>query len=247
MKIYIPTAGRQERQETAYVLRLSGIPYTIVTPAGETGHHDDDVVWTPPLIKGIMQTRNWILDFHRKAYPDDPKLVMMDDDLVFYARNDDGKKFLRTVALTDMMSALDRCLELFAHGGVTEKFMSQTKKRGYIRNARYYHILAYNLSMFPTPHPRARVEVGEDHDMNLQLLTSGRPNFVLTEWANSDKPYAPGGCAIWRNPALELLEARRLAQYFPTIVKVVEFPGKPCRLRISWSEATRIGALNNVA
>lgn len=244
MRIYIPTVARQDRQETAYLLKQNKIPYTIVTAAGQTGYHDEDVVWTPPHVKGIMATRNWILDTHPRFYKGDLKLVLLDDDLMFYERSVDGSKFPKTTNISRLLLVIEQMLENFAHGGVTEKFMSQTKPRNYIRNARYYHVLAYNLAKFPDPQPRARVLVGEDHDINLQLLTRGCPNFVLTEWANADRPYAKGGCSTWRNPALELQEADKLAALFPTIVRVVKFPDKPCRLRIQWTEAARIGGLS---
>ena len=234
MKIYIPTLNRPGRQRTAEALRESNVDYCLVLCDIDENKYDHPYIVTD--VYGIRATRQWIMD------QAEDKFVMMDDDLRFHARRSDTKFEEATpndVGL--MVNTLDMMLDQYAHGGVTEKFMSHTKPRNYVENARYYHILGYNKAMFPEPRPTYRVEIGEDHDMCLQLLTTGRSNFVLTEWANDDKSHAEGGCNSWRNPELEVQEAKKLCELFPGLITHVDGPN----IRISWKKAAAKGGLDN--
>lgn len=239
MKIYVPTIQRGPDLKTTYMLKNMGREHFVVAPTGE--HRSDELLlWCPE--KGIRATRNWILDFHRDNFPNDPKLVMLDDDLEFWERNSEGTKFFRTDDISLMLHNIQVMLDEYAHGGVCEKYMSQTRPRTASFNGRYYHLLAYNTSLWPHEF-RARVEVGEDHDINLQLLTAGRSNFIITEWANADRPYASGGCSTWRTTDLELREANKLSTLFPGLVKVVQIPGRPCKIQIAWKKAAKQGGI----
>jgi hypothetical protein len=231
MKIYIPTLNRPGRQKTADMLRAASIDYTLIVSDADPNLYRAPFTLCPEW--GIRATRQWILNTS-----DDPKVVMMDDDLRFYYRSTNGARFFAAepnhVGL--MVKALEMMLENYAHGGVCAKFMSNAHPRNYALNSKYYHILAYNRELFPVPVPQYRCEVGEDHDMNLQLLMAGKPNFVLSEWANDDKEHALGGCDTWRTLQMELDNGRMLAEYFPDIVRVV---GR--RVHIKWKEAAKIG------
>jgi hypothetical protein len=232
LRIFIPTINRQARQRTAAILEDAQVDYELVVSTNDSAPdlYPPDTLRT--MAKGIRETRQTILDFS-----DDPKVLMLDDDLRFYARLTNGK-FVEAEPqqVAAMASAIDTFLDTFAHGGIAAKFMSNTSPRGHVENAKYYHVLAYNKTLMPDPAPTFRTEVGEDHDMNLQLLTRGYPNFVLTEYANDDKERASGGCQTWRTDELELAEAVRLRDFFPDFVTL---NGR--RPKIAWKRAYAYG------
>jgi hypothetical protein len=233
MDIYIPTAGRSQ-QKTAELLDESGLDYTLVLTKGDNhpASTPNANILEARAERGIRAIRQFILEWA------EGKFVMLDDDLRFYSRKSDGSfKKATPKSIRKMFEELDATLDIFAHAGITEKYMSQTRPRDRIYNARYYHILAYNKKLFPEPTPRFRCEVGEDHDMNLQLLLAGCDNCVLTEWANDDVSHAPGGCSLWRNHKIERQEAVHLGRLFPDIVKM---KGKYIA-RINWKKAAGIG------
>jgi hypothetical protein len=245
MKIYIPTRDRVEGK-TAYALKEAGIEHFVVAPTGEQ-RSDDKLLWCP--FHGIRATRNYIMDYHQENFPDDPKLVMLDDDMVFWARTEDGKRFLKCESsmLPELMAHLDDMLNSYAHGGIVEKFMSQAQPRHYRENGRYTHLNAYNLSLFQCKDHedkcRMEAEVGEEQDLNIHLLTMGRPSFQLTEWTWTDKQYAPGGCSAWRTDEVEIAAGHFLEKKYPGIVKLMQPEGKKPRVRISWSTAAARGGL----
>jgi hypothetical protein len=246
MKIYIPTRDRPI-QKTARQLILANIPYTIVAPVGEQ-HADEDIVWCPEY--GIRDTRNWILDFHQKVYSEDPKIVMLDDDIELYIRHENGKQFYKadSAAWPRFIAELDKMLDVYAHGGVVEKYMSQQQPRNFRENGRYTHVLAYNLNLFPAaselPAPlKMEAEVGEEQDLNIALLLHGKPSFQLTEWAWYDKQYAPGGCTEWRTDEVEIEAGKFLEKKYPGIVTLTQPRYKKPRVRIAWKIAAQRGGL----
>lgn len=195
----------------------------------------------PCPVTGIRAVRQWILDHARD------KLVMFDDDLRIYYRTEDNKfKRAGPNHVISLMASIGDMLDQYAHGGVAERFMAHTRPRGHVLNKRYFHILCYNKRLFPRPYPAYRVETGEDHDMNLQLLKSGRPGFFLTEWAHDDKPWAPGGCNTWRTREIHEQSVYDLAKYHSDVITVCE-PTRDMKshgdasvsMKIGWAKAAR--------
>ena len=178
----------------------------------------------------------------------DGKVIMLDDDLRFYKRTEDGRKFPQTdkpqtiEMITDIIEMLDR----YPMVGLTDKFMSQTKPRGYIECHRFNQVLAFNRSLLPDPCPEFRVPHDEEHDVHLQLLTRGCKTAVLTEWSKSDKANAPGGCQDWRTDKILMDTHEKLMQLWPGIV-TIDFKVDPRtdkitrKARYNWKAAKMIG------
>jgi hypothetical protein len=233
VKIYIPTIGRRNKQKSAEALLDSDIDFELVISNREPRPRKHFPYIRCPE-KGIRATRQWIMDRARG------KLIMLDDDLSFHIRSKDGKTFkiCSPSQLKVMFRAIEEALDIYAHGGILERFMGQTQPRHMKSNSRYIHVLCYNKALFPTPMPKYRTEVGEDFEMNLHLLTLGRPNFVLTEYAAENIPYAPGGCNTWRTQGLELKETLKLEKLFPGLVRVVS--DNPSEIEANWKEAAKM-------
>lgn len=244
MKIYIPTVGRVGKQRVADYLRYCRIPYQLVVRPDETKAHGDH----PVLVckeRGIRATRQWLLDRHKAD-----KLLIFDDDLTFWWRTRDGKKFIKCdmdpTPMKLMVKEIEHYLNKYAHGGIVEKFMSQSRPRGTVHGGRYFQVLAYNTALFPTPKPRMRVEIGEDMDMNLQLLYAGKQNFILTEYTKTDKEWSPGGCCMMgRNEKTLYEQSAKLAKLHPGVVtlKDEKKEGTHNWLKISWRKAQKLGGL----
>lgn len=90
MNIYIPTLNRTEKQIT-----LSNLPKTlyeqiylvcIEAEAEELKKYGTNVLVTPPEVKGIGETRQYVIDNTEAEH-----ILFLDDDLKFYKRNADKK------------------------------------------------------------------------------------------------------------------------------------------------------------
>ncbi len=255
MKIFIPTTGRAGKQKTFERLIAAGDvnwPMYLVAGKGERKVIQDklgpvDVLECP--FDGIHRVRQWILDANPAG-----KVVMLDDDLEFYARKANGKwPKADNGDLRRLFTAIDMALEKWAHGGVCEKFMSNHRPEQPQFNKRYFHILCYNTSLFPHPRPKFRTATGEDHDMNLQLLKAGKAGFLLTRWAHADKPWADGGCNTWRTQKVNVDACRDLADLHDDVITLKKTDkdmknhgGTSFTMRINWRKAAQIGGLNAV-
>lgn len=245
LSIYIPTVGRVGKQPVADLLKAAGAPFQLVTPRNEVRLHvHAGYAVLPCSAKGIRATRQWILDRHAGG-----KVLILDDDLTFWARNAGGDRFSRFEHPDEtrrLLKKISLYLDDHAHGGIVEKFMSQSRPRNVVHGGRYFQVLAYNLSLFPNPMPKYRVEVGEDMDMNLQLLKAGKQSFILTEFTKTDREWAPGGCLLMgRNEKTLLQESQKLARLHPGIVTLKETlkEGSHNWLKISWRNAQKEGGL----
>jgi hypothetical protein len=248
MDIYIPTTKRSKRQIT-----WSLIPSTtkhkvcLVVPNNEIEDYD----WIPTQIigleeRGIMATRQAILNYQIGRQKEQPKFCMLDDDLTFHVRSEDGKKFKRCTPdeVECMLDEIERNLLISAHVGLCEKFMSQSQPRG-STISRYYHVLAYNLDLFPPNTPRFRLEIAEDLDFDMQLRSQGCLPCVLTEYTKTDTSHAEGGCATWRTFEIENRVHYQLAKLWPGKIKILPPGSHPkfpqlTKLRISWTKFNKM-------
>jgi hypothetical protein len=109
MKLFIPTYKRTERQLTWNNLPESVREYTyLVCPEKEVEVHtaaDRQVIGTPKTIKGIAQTRQWVIE-----NSDDDQVFFADDDQSFKTREEDSYK-LRAMVEEDYTEMVLSVLE----------------------------------------------------------------------------------------------------------------------------------------
>ncbi len=194
---------------------------------------------------GIAAKRQFILDFYHTG-----KVLMMDDDLLFYAREESGKFHISTPIETEyMVRDIDRFLDTYCMVGIVDKFWSNRRPRGHVECVRFNQVLGFNRNLLPDPKPTFNIEHDEEHSFHLQLLTRGIKTAVLTEYTKSDKPNADGGCSDWRTPELSDEVCKKLSQLFPEIVTVLPARssalerGGTLRVSYSWRRARQIGGL----
>lgn len=241
MKIYIPTRGRPDRQRTAVTLSAAGIPFTLVCSDNDPRLGEYAELGYPMLrckARNIHEKRQFIIDHHKHG-----KLVMMDDDLRFYTRRQDGGFDAATSGgMTRILKRLEKALDSHAHAGLCDKFMSHNRPRGHGTHGRYNQVLAYNLDAWPHRHrPTFRLAINEEHDMHLQLATRGLAPWIDYEMSKDAPYYAAGGCSVWRTPEVEADAMRAFQMLWPHLVTVVDSPssisGKA--IRVKWKEAIR--------
>jgi len=239
MNIYIVSSGRPNKQITfRQFLPETKFPVITVVPEKDTEgyvHFQEGGYFLFHDKHGIKDTRQFILDQNPSG-----KIVMLDDDLTFYTRNPIGSFRKAVPANVEVLfEEIERTLDYYTHVSIIDKFMSNMKSRDRIYNGRYFQVLGYNLHNFPHPRPRFRVEVQEDIDMNLQLLSQGHYSCVLTEWAKSSRAYAVGGCSEWRTPSVELEALQKMCELWPGICSFRESKTTLSKkyLAVNWRKA----------
>lgn len=245
MKIYIPTRGRPDRQPALEALIAAGAEVTLILSSGDKtiDEYHDNYVGKCERIEvpahNIAEKRQAILEISGRQ-----RFAMLDDDLRFYARSKDGKRF--TIAtpdqLRDMLAKVEQALHFNAHVGLADKFMAQTKPRTAVFYGRYNQFLAYNPKLFPKPAPKFRLITNQEHDFHLQLATQGRPPCILTEYSKNATFYSKGGCSHYRTPALERKMFREMKKLWPELVTLKKIERRPgLRMQVAWKKAVELG------
>lgn len=244
MRIYIPTFGRF-RQPTANALSEAKIPFTFVFSRCDKSDftamceiYDQCASSVIAEVPTISAKRQWILE-----HSIGPKIVMLDDDLTFYARRRTGNFTKSTTAdVRRMFKWIDKALDKHAHCGIVDKFMSQATPRGTQLSKRYNNVLGYNLQLFPRPRPKFRITVSEEHDVHLQLSAAGLPPVVSNEFSKNTSYYSEGGCSKERTARSELAGHRAFARHWPGIVSLVDsrtsLSGKS--VKVKWRQSVRV-------
>ena len=248
MKLYIPTSGRWDRQETwkwlppeyqqMTSLVVQGKEYDRYRKAGY-----DNLLMLPPEIKTVGPTRQWILD-----HCPDNKMIVMDDDLRFSARISPDSTKLRKSTPEDMKNmfvVLDAYLYDALHVSISPREGNNRHPDLLKQVGRSTAVLGYRPQALRSLGVRFdRVPIKMDFDATLQLLSMGHPNYISYAWAHDQSSNASGGCSAYRTP--EMLEegARTLAALHPGYVKVVEKTtkgawggGTRTDVRVQWKKA----------
>jgi hypothetical protein len=186
---------------------------------------------------GVDEKREFMLHLNSSG-----KIIMMDDDLKFYKRTGDGKRFPpASQSETELMVIqIADYLDRYPMVGLVDKFMSHTRPRGFVECTRFNQVLGFNRDLLPRPWPQFRVPHDEEHDIHLQLLTRGYKTATLTEWSKSDTPNSKGGCSDWRNEDTMRQTHEKLVELWPGIVTITL---NPDRARYNWKAAKRLGGL----
>lgn len=244
ISIYIPTRGRIAEQITfASLTPQLRTKVTFVVNRDEKGFEnlDGPVLRCPPTVKTIGGVRQYICDYHylsrRKQVG--PHLIMLDDDLRFFARrSDDPTKFLPVTdrALEDCFKAVDRMLMHYPNVGILAREGGNRITADYVECTRLLRALAYDVGVLHTHNIRFdRLIVMEDFDVALQLLRAGYKTAALCSYVQDQRgSNAPGGCSIYRTLEKQAQGAKGLAKLHAPFVKLVMKTTKT-----AWNGATR--------
>ena len=255
MKIYIPTRGRPDNQVTIDFFSKDFINHgTVILAIDEDEEHlygkyeHVKKLVVPSSVKGISAKRKYIVDNTQ-----DPRIVMLDDDLRFYVRKSPTDWHLRYLKPDEYLALFGLIDEFFsqgfAHVGISAREGNNRVEGLTALNTRYMRVLGYNLDKFPDDIEWGRTEVMEDFDIALQLLRKGKPCKISYFYAQGQKSSnAPGGCSEWRTIDVHNAGADRLHELHPEFVKVMEkqtktaWNGLPRRdVQVSWKKAYKAG------
>ena len=206
--IAITTLGRVWDQRTLYNLPTAIADDTkIIVQQHEYEDHLEKygdvcggVVALPPEINNLGGTRRWLFEYARDSGYD--AVIMLDDDLDFYWRQDPAEWQLTTPSpgqLTRMfVEVIDKLAEGYMHVGVSGREGNNREREYGVENVRYMRFLAYRTDM-PSVIEHGRINGMSDFDVNLQLLKSGFRSYVFYRYAQGQRgTQTPGGCAINR-------------------------------------------------
>jgi hypothetical protein len=244
VRIYIPTRGRPDRQPAMEALLAAGFKPILVLSESDPEFDAYYKRWhghtkLHAKAKSIAEKRQQIL-----ACNGNVPFVMIDDDLRFYKRSREGKRFSIATSeqLRELFYHVEAALELYAHVGISDKFMAQTRPRNTVGYGRYNQFLAYNPKLFPKPWPKFRLTTNQEHDFHLQLATRGRPPCILTEYSKNATFYSKGGCSHYRTPTLERRMFREMKRLWPDLVTLKKIDRRPgIRMQVAWKKAVEYG------
>ena len=176
MHIYIPSMQRASMQYTLEAIKEeSPYPITLVVPAEEL---DDYTVANPGVgiigtnCKGIANTRDWIMAI---ASRDEEHVLMMDDDLTFYARrNDDPTKFrnLDKGEIREMLTSVHALLHKYVHVGIAPREGANRNISPVLSCTRAPRVIGYRMAeFFESGASFANSTVMDDFEVTLHLLT----------------------------------------------------------------------------
>ena len=258
MKIYIPTRGRPINQETLKWfpkhMQEDGSVVLVIDEDEKNRYYNypnTTKMVVPASCVGIGPKRKYIVE-----NTDDPRIVMLDDDLRFYVRKSPTDWHLRYLGSEEypaLFGLLDEWMDQgYAHCGVSAREGNNRVEKLSVENTRYMRALAYNLEVFPKDIVWGRTRVMEDFDISLQLLRRGKACKVSYFYAQGQKSSnAPGGCSEWRTIDVHNTGAEMLYALHPTCVKLVEKQTKTAwnglprtDVIIGWKKAFKEGLQN---
>jgi len=239
MTIFIPTAGRIDKQPTLSCIPDPWLEHTklVVNPdefETHRGRYGEHLVISPTpetsngidfSLNGVSPVRQWVLQNTPTEY-----CFMADDDMVFNVRDEDGK--LRRASneeVGDMLSLLVSWLdEGLIHVGVSARQHNFTVEGDYAEIARMNNAYAFNAPAVLAAGGRFdRLEMMEDFDITLTLLELGYPNRVTYKYCWGQRGSgAVGGASRYRTSAGQDRDANKLRALHPYSVSVVKKTSK---------------------
>lgn len=228
MLIAIPSRGRANKQTTFQSLLPSIRNSTFIcVPFDEQSayeHIGAELLVTPPEIKGIGPTRQWLLDYAHAQKED--KILMLDDDLVFAIRRHDDPTKFNTCTDQDieaLFADIEFQLDSYPHVSVGAREGGNRRTEKYCDNTRTLRALSYRVDALREYNIRFdTAEFMEDFTVSLELLTRGQ-TIRSINWMvqNQNGSNLAGGCSIYRTMERQAEAALALKKRFPNFVNVV--------------------------
>jgi hypothetical protein len=233
MNLYIMTRGRVNKQLTLATIPISLLRRTyLVVGEDEYDEHcarftPERVIKAPSTVTNYSQKFQWLLD--NGDHIGDSwrrKFVIMDDDLSFSYR--DGPKLINTTDpahIDDMWKSVELYLNNHALVGIHPRQMGHAQPVPFVLNSKIICIQAINKDMFPNPQEMPRVDqfpILADVLLNCYLLSHGYSNLVMTNYCQDHAScQAPGGCSIYRTPAMQREAVEYVASVYGPYAKAV--------------------------
>jgi len=174
-------------------------------------------------LTGIADTRKLIGEV--AAQTGQEIFCTMDDDVQFATRKSSDVVNLRPSEVEDMDAMLAEMglLTLTSYAQVAISLRQGNNNVGVgpspilQENGRAIRVCSFKTKEF-NECEHGRVQVMEDIDVTLQLLSKGHRNAVLYYWAQDQKATnAPGGCSAWRTHEVHDRAAHKMAELWPGI------------------------------
>lgn len=255
MDIVIPTCGRAGNQPTHDQLEAARIKHWLVVQEHEASAYRQYVsntcilVVLPPTIRTIAPTRDFIVHHVGGS----GKLVMLDDDLTFFARREDEPdKFrdLERFELRNLFDCVEESLGTHAHVGIANREGGNRQTDRLIYNTRILRLLGYRRDVLLKHQINfSAVQLMEDFHVALMLLRLGYPNIIENGYChNQAGSGAAGGCSHFRTPELHAEMARYLTDLHAPFVRLVTKEtktsfggGERLDVNIQWKQAYATG------
>lgn len=235
MDVVIPTHGRAiaTMQTTLKVLNWAGVTPTLVVQDDWEAHygkmrHSSQLQFNlgvlPKNIKTISPTRDWII--HDMQGTD--HMLILDDDLHFFARRDDDRGKFRQIERSDihkMLDSMSGALVNYPIVGLGAREGGNRVTDEFVHNTRIMRAMGVRRSFMKKHHITCHpMKVMEDFHLCLQVLRSGRDTLVLNNWVTNQAggSGAAGGCSSFRTPEVQAEAAHKLAALHPGFVRVVK-------------------------
>ena len=227
-RIYIPTYGRVGKQKTYDNLpdKWKEKTYLVVSP--DEIHSGYQTISCPIQGQGIAPVREWIVKQSQEE-----KICMFDDDLEFvYTRKKDEKgptnKPLTEIQFDDMFDQMDRWLDDHVFCGLDATWSHPRFGKTVPVDGKFCGRVCgnifYNIKTLPINELNwTDLEVSEDYNITLQLLTKGFPNKISTGYrVNPVGNFSLGGCSSQRTIKLHNESFIKLQEKFPKFVTLKE-------------------------
>jgi len=191
----------------------------------------------PASYKGIGMARQFAVDWALSQ--ENPKLLMLDDDLTFAIRRTDDPTKFATPTDADIVRVFDdvkKKLDDYAHVSIAPREGGNRRTEPYVQNTRALRALAFRVDklceygvLFTD------MEVMEDFYVQLSLLLLGEPHLTIN-WMvqNQGGSNSEGGCSTYRTPEVQARAAGALHAKFPDFVRMVDKETKT-----AWGGGTR--------
>ena len=224
-RIYIPTIGRSDRQITWNNLSQKWKDKTVlVIDSSEENMYNEPTITIPKEVKGIASTREWIVKQAKEE-----KICMFDDDLdLVYTRTSEEtgatNRKLNDDELDEMFDLMDRWLDDHVFCGLDATWSHPQFKIDYKFCGRVCSNVFYNTKTLPVNDINwTDIEISEDYNVALQLLTKGFSNKVSTRYrVNPVGNFSSGGCSSYRTIDLHNRSFVELQKKFPQFVELRE-------------------------
>lgn len=212
MKIYLLTYGRVNRQ-----LTLDNMPertredITVVCHRSELSALQEvvggRVNYLPHSIVGSSAVREFIFEYHWEN-ENDPRFLMLDDDVRFCFRGESGKLIPfasfdedgRAELFRGMFSEIEESLSSYALSGVLTRGFSNHRDPGvrWYLNQRFYAVWGGNARVLKENNISFnRITYADDYDVMMQVLEAGLDfaamNYFLMDAAPPPMGTNPGG------------------------------------------------------